>query len=277
MSVPVSLTSFAALMVESSGVVACIPQESVRHTFLVTSQDVTRSGTDEAIAWNGRVIPFVLLQDVVGQRQAADARRSRWSAVVVASGTALAAIGVEGLLGFRTVVTQTLPRMAAVDPVVAGATFDAAGTPLLVLDPAGLVEAATRPRSLEVRTNLVLPPVLVVDDSLTTRMLEQSILESAGHTVELASSAEEALSKAKVRQYSLFLVDVEMPGMNGFEFVARTRADSALCHVPAIMVTSRDSDEDRRRGQEAGADAYIVKSGFDQEVFLRTVRRLVGA
>ncbi|HEY5146270.1 MAG TPA: response regulator, partial [Polyangiaceae bacterium] len=120
------------------------------------------------------------------------------------------------------------------------------------------------------------PPILIVDDSLTTRMLEQSILESAGYAVDLATSGEEGLTRARQGPHSLFLVDVEMPGINGFEFVARTRVDPELRVVPAIMVSSCDSADDRRRAEEAGAQAYIVKGEFDQGQFLRTIRELIG-
>jgi two-component system chemotaxis sensor kinase CheA len=119
-------------------------------------------------------------------------------------------------------------------------------------------------------------PILVIDDSLTTRMLEQSILESAGYEVDLATSAEEALGKAAQRRYSLFIVDVEMPGMDGFQFVAQTRADPALREIPSILVTSRGDSEDRRRGKQAGARAYIVKREFTQETLLETIHRLIG-
>ena len=86
----------------------------------------------------------------------------------------------------------------------------------------------------------------------------------------------QGLEKARARQYGLFLVDVEMPGMNGFEFVSRTRADARLSKTPAILVTSRNAPEDRRRGEQAGASAYIVKGEFDQSYLLRMTRELVG-
>jgi two-component system chemotaxis sensor kinase CheA len=118
-------------------------------------------------------------------------------------------------------------------------------------------------------------PVLVIDDSLTTRMVEQNVLESAGHPVELASSAEEALEMARAHRYGLFLVDVEMPGMDGFQFLARTREDPLLRGIPSILVSSRNSVEDRRRGDEVGARAYIAKGEFDQRSFLATVTELL--
>ena len=108
------------------------------------------------------------------------------------------------------------------------------------------------------------------------RVLEQSILESAGYEVDLAIHAEEGIEKARLRRYGLFLVDVEMPGMDGFTFVERTRADPELSKTPAILVTSRNAPEDRQRGIDAGARGYIVKSEFDQREVLDLIRGLVG-
>jgi two-component system chemotaxis sensor kinase CheA len=106
-------------------------------------------------------------------------------------------------------------------------------------------------------------------------MLEQSILESAGYAVELATSGEEALEKAHRQRYGLFLVDVEMPGMNGFELLEQLQSDPDLRRIPSILVTSRHSPEDRRRGEQAGARAYVVKSEFDQVDLLRRIGSLM--
>jgi two-component system chemotaxis sensor kinase CheA len=98
-----------------------------------------------------------------------------------------------------------------------------------------------------------------------------------GYSVDLASSAEDALQMASKRQYGLFLVDVEMPGMDGIAFVRRMRQDPALRGIPAILVTSKGSTEDRSRGLDAGAREYIVKSEFDQRHLLSRVRELMRA
>ncbi len=107
-------------------------------------------------------------------------------------------------------------------------------------------------------------------------MLEQSILESAGYEVDVAVSAEEGLEIARRKRYSLFLVDVEMPGMDGFSFVERIRSDLELRDIPAILVTSRAAPEDRQRGRDAGAQGYIVKGEFDQAALLTMIKTLVG-
>jgi two-component system chemotaxis sensor kinase CheA len=106
-------------------------------------------------------------------------------------------------------------------------------------------------------------------------MLERSILESAGYDVDIAVSGEEALEKAAAKRYALFLVDVEMPGIDGFTFIERIRADSALRHIPAILVTSRTSPEDMQRGRDVGAQGHVVKSEFDQRLLLARIEELV--
>src|SRR5262249_12641534 len=147
------------------------------------------------------------------------------------------------------------------------------GNPQLVLDARELLVLVAEPTA-QAASPGVRPPILVIDDSLTTRMLEQSILESAGYEVDTAASAEEGLEKARARSYGLILVDVEMPGMDGFQFITTIRADLALRDIPAILVTSRAEPEDKRRGFEAGAQAYVVKSEFDQVSLLERIRNL---
>ncbi len=152
-------------------------------------------------------------------------------------------------------------------------SLDEFGTPELILDPARLVEAASPtalPERAVVRRNL-----LVVDDSLTTRTLEQSILETAGYDVEVAESAEEGLRKAAQHQYDLFLVDIEMPGMNGFEFVTTVKANPQLQHIPCILVTSKSGEADQERGRSVGAADYIVKGDFNQRYLLSRIAELL--
>lgn len=275
--VPVSLASLSGLLVESAGAVAVIPIDAVRATARVREHEMARAGDADALVHEGRLVPFLPLARALGRDGAAPRRSGRraWTAVVVQAGERLAALGVDRCAGATTVIVRSIPAAAHATAVVAGASLDPDGNPQLVLDPAALVAAADAARGAPVEAEAKPGPVLVVDDSLTTRMLEQSILESAGYEVDLAVSAEDALRKARERQYSLFLVDVEMPGMDGFEFVTRTRSDPALRAVPAILVTSRDAPEDRRRGREAGAHAYVVKSEFDQQRLLETIESLV--
>lgn len=277
LKVPISIASLQGLVVEAAGALAAIPLDAIRQTLRVRDAEVVRSAESDSILHQGNVIPFLPLDRLLRRSAAAGRNRGVWSAVVVQAGDRCVAVGVDRLLGASNIVMRTLPGAVEADPVVLGASLDAEGNPQLVLDPAGLVAAAERGRgaaSEEVAPRRA--PILVIDDSLTTRMLEQSILESAGYEVEVAVSAEEALTKAHQRRYSLFVVDVEMPGMDGFAFVLQTRSDAVLRDIPAILVTSRNAVEDRRRGEQVGARAYIVKGEFDQAHLLKVIRTMIG-
>ena len=168
---------------------------------------------------------------------------------------------------------RPLPHVLGRHRLFAGASFDRGGVPRLVLDPEGVL-GAERAFTVHRKETAHRKPVLVIDDSLTTRMLEQSILEAVGYEVDVASSAEEGLRMATSREYGIFVCDVEMPGMNGYEFTKETRSRADLAKVPVIMVTSLDSAESKRRGKEAGVATYITKSEFDQSTFLRAVAEL---
>jgi two-component system, chemotaxis family, sensor kinase CheA len=273
--VPVSLAAVDALIVEAGGRTVAIPLNAVKRTLRIASGDLAQSAQGASILFDGRVIPFAPLErSLRGVSRTRDSARS-WSAIVIEGANALAAVGVERLRGTQNLIVHRLPDLTPSDAIIAGASLDAEGCPQLVLDPFGLVENVCSTGSAPAAAPSPRTPILVIDDSLTTRMLEQSILESAGYEVDLAISGEDALERARQRRYALFLVDVEMPGMDGFAFIERTRGDPALRDTPAILVTSRASPEDRRRGVEAGARAYIVKGEFDQAELLEKISALL--
>jgi two-component system chemotaxis sensor kinase CheA len=187
----------------------------------------------------------------------------------------MAAFAVERLLGSATKILRPLPALAVASPLVFGAAFDAHSNPELVLDPEVLVAEAHKRGPCVPSVSAPRLPILVVDDSLTTRMLEQSILETAGYTVELASSGEDALLKVQDTAFALFLVDVEMPGISGFEFVQLTRQNPKTARTPAVLVSSLCGPEHFARGKEVGAAAYVVKDHFDQREVLALIHKLL--
>ena len=212
------------------------------------------------MAHGGALVPFAPLGEVLRRPEPREPRRS-WSAVFVESGGAVVAIGADRLVGTGDVVVRAFPAFLQAEPAVAGrGAGRSTGTRASCSIPQGSWRRSAPPRRWKIAARRARLPLLVVDDSLTTRMLEQSILESAGYEVDLAVSAEEALDKARARRYGLFIVDVEMPGMDGFDLLRTTRADPQLASIPAILVTSRAAPEDRRRGVEVGARGYLVKA-----------------
>ena len=274
--VPVSLISVSVLKMDAGAARVAIPLSAVRRVMYVAERDITHSQARETIALENQAIPFLRLSQALGIPAALCGRRSMLPVAVIASGQARAAIGPDRLAGVDTVLVRAVPALAAARPEVAGVYLDVEGNPEIVLDPEVLLRTDLMSASDALPDEEQdFPPLLVIDDSLTTRMLEQSILESAGYSVELAKSGEEALEKARQRRYGVFLVDIEMPGIDGFEFLERARRAPLLRETPSILVTSRESREDRARGEELGARAFIVKSEFDQEHLLAVIRRLL--
>jgi two-component system chemotaxis sensor kinase CheA len=275
--VPVSMASLEALIVTAGGATAAIPLDAVRQTLRFGVEEISRTSHADSIVFGARVIPFVPLSEILRLPSVSGRTDGRRSAIVVAGAKGLAAIGVERCVGAERIVVRPMPELMAVDAVAVNFYIDAEGNPQLVLDPDALIEAASKENVHRTAYEARPPrPVLIVDDSLTTRMLEQSILASAGYEVDTVTSAEEALVSASQKPYALYLVDVEMPGMDGFTFIERLRADAALRDVPAILITSRASAEDRQRGYDVGAQGYIVKSEFNQGQLLARIKELVG-
>jgi two-component system chemotaxis sensor kinase CheA len=117
--------------------------------------------------------------------------------------------------------------------------------------------------------------ILVAEDSITSRMLLKNILETAGYQVTVAVDGVEAYTRAKSGEFDLIVSDVDMPMMNGFELTLKVKNDAKLNNIPVVLVTSLESRDDRERGIEVGADAYIIKSSFDQGNLLDVIKKLI--
>jgi len=166
---------------------------------------------------------------------------------------------------------------------IAGAALMGDGKPVVVLNAADLVRAAKGidnkqlvfVKQNEVEEKKTTARILVVDDSITTRTLEKSILETAGYEVVTATDGLQALQRLQEQYIDLVVSDVEMPNMDGIALVSTLRANKEYKYLPLILVTSLESRADRERGMIAGANAYIVKRGFDQGELLKTIEQLV--
>jgi two-component system chemotaxis sensor kinase CheA len=279
LAVPLSLLALDAMTVEAAGTLASIPLDAVTRTVRVAPGDVARTGSGASVRHDGAAVPLLALSRVLAPEATSRVDRlTTFPAVVISTRTGTAAIAVDRLLGTDPVVVRGLPPLARAGATVSGVSLDDAGNPRLVLDPDGLVAAAhgVRPDDGPVAVKGAPDgPLLVIDDSLTTRMLERSILESAGFRVDVAADAEEGLDLARATRYALILVDIEMPGMDGYTFVETIRADPDLRDIPAILVSSLADPVARARGVAAGANLHVAKHEFNQNDLIDQIRKLV--
>jgi two-component system chemotaxis sensor kinase CheA len=280
LQLPVALALIDVLTVERGASVYCIPLAAVEE--VVAAEEPLVLGGREAVDLRGRSLPLVDLAEALG----ADASPLPGGspAIVVAGGTRRLAVACDRLLREEEVLLKGLgPLLAGVHGYLGAAILGDGGI-ALVLDPLDLTQTPLRrPRRpasppAAVDAAEALPPkVLVVEDSLTVRELQRGILQAAGYRVETARDGREALAcVSRDEEIDLVLTDVEMPELDGLALTRAIRAHATRSSLPVVILTSRGSEDDRRAGVEAGADAYMVKRAFDQQALLDTVERFVG-
>lgn len=192
------------------------------------------------------------------------------------------AVLVDALLDERDMVIKPLPEHLRKLAAVSGIVTTGKNELVSVLHAPALLDAARRVHNKAVHAAAETSAVqgryniLVVDDSLNTREIEKDVLEAHGYHVTLAEDGLDGLRKALEADFDAVLTDVEMPHMDGFSLTARLRQEEKYRHTPIVIITSREKEEDKQRGVQVGADAYIVKGNFDQGTLVNTLHTLLG-
>ncbi|MFH1177182.1 MAG: response regulator [Acidobacteriota bacterium] len=248
-----------------------LPAAIARQVSRLRPVDVIERGAVPFARRPGRLVPFVPLSRLLGEPAAPEQLLIEGEA----AGQSIA-LAADAILGQEEVLLRPLPRSAAGARLYDGVALTAAGEPIGVLSPAALAQhdllRATLPGA-ERRAPHKLR-VLLVDDSLVTREMERRLLDDAGFDVVVAADAAEALRELAETPFDCVVTDVEMPAMDGLELTRQLRGVPAFAHLPVVIVSTRDHPEDRLRGLQAGADAYLTKQGLDASELVAVVQRL---
>ncbi|MFP4474319.1 MAG: response regulator [Desulfatibacillaceae bacterium] len=291
MVLPVTLATFRGILVTAGQHSYVVPAAQVERVVRIQESEVKTVENRATIPLDNRALSLVDLCDVLGTPRVATRDEDGYLTVVVlGAGEKRIAYRVDEILSEQEVVVKSLGRQLARVPNIAGATILGSGKVVPVLNVSDLMKSSRGagslhtvgsmaegegPESGEARAESPHKAILVVEDSITSRMLIKNILESAGYAVRTAVDGKDALTVLKTDRFDAVISDVEMPRMNGFELTENIRQNERLAELPVVLVTSLDSGEDRERGIDAGANAYIVKSNFDQSDLLEVVSRLV--
>ncbi len=273
---PVALALLEVLLFERGSAVYGVPLASVEETVTVTGT-VTLEGR-RALIVRGRALPVVDIAVALGAGAAPLPERP--PALVIWAGGHKIAVACDSLCGKEEVLVKPLgPVLAHVEGYL-GAAILGDGRIALLTEPAGLAKRPQRagtPSAGPAAGPARASRILVAEDSFTVRELQRSILEAAGYSVLTARDGRDALRVLGAEpDIALVVTDLEMPELDGLSLTRAIRADAARASLPVVIVTSRGSDDERRKGIEAGADAYMVKASFDQQALLATVGRLIG-
>jgi two-component system chemotaxis sensor kinase CheA len=279
--VPLTLASEHGLIVISRNQHFVIPTHAIVKVLSLQTADIIHVVGQEVLLIDNQPTLLRALPDLLDMPAIQSAPKNNLFAVVVKRDWQTLAIAVDEILGEREIVVKSLQHPLTNITGVAGATLSSRGEVVLVLNPADLIlkSMSSRFATLLVEEDdiriIEAPHILVVDDSITTRTLEQSVLENKGYKVTIAVNGKEAWDILQNQKFSLLITDVNMPIMDGFELTAKVKNSATLRDLPVIIVTSLDTDHEKRRGIEVGANAYIVKSEFESNILLQTVSQLV--
>uniref|UniRef100_A0ACD5H1Z3 Response regulator n=1 Tax=Desertifilum tharense IPPAS B-1220 TaxID=1781255 RepID=A0ACD5H1Z3_9CYAN len=202
--------------------------------------------------------------------------------IILQVGSERLGVIVDDLIDEQDVILKPQSKLLKRVLNVSGATILGTGEVCIVLNPQDMIRSVQKKTAIAIAASQVaeaaaIAPavILLAEDSIATRTQEKRILEAAGYQVVIAVDGLDAYHKLRSGRFDAVVSDVQMPNLDGFALTARIRQHPEYNELPVVLVTSLASDDDKRRGAEAGASAYLTKGTFNQDALIETLRRLI--
>ncbi|OPY75918.1 MAG: Gliding motility regulatory protein [Syntrophorhabdus sp. PtaU1.Bin058] len=277
-TLPLTLITFRGLLVNVAEREFIVPTINVEKAVRVSGDEIKTVENRDTLSLNGVTLPLSKLANILGLEEKNGNAATMTVLVLTSQGKRIGFV-VNEVLGEQEVLIKGLSQPLVRVRNIAGATILGSGKVAPVLNVSDLIKSATKHAASPLKTEIAhekeKKSILVVEDSITSRMLIKNILETFGYHVKTAVDGVDAVMQLKTEKFDLVVSDVDMPRMNGFDLTAKIRSDKKFSELPVILVTALESRADRERGIDVGANAYIVKSSFDQVNLLEIVGRLI--
>ncbi|HBB18136.1 MAG TPA: hybrid sensor histidine kinase/response regulator [Syntrophus sp. (in: bacteria)] len=281
MALPLTVSTFRGVLVTAAELPFIIPTTEVERTVRIKREEIRTVENRDTLSLEGIAIPLVKLSDVLELSERNDESPVITVLIMESQGKRIG-FRVDEILTEQEILIKGMSRPLSRVRNIAAATILGSGKVVPVLNASDLVKSAAtsavrpaKPAAPQAGGEAAKQNILVVEDSITSRMLLKNILETSGYMVKTAVDGIDAISQLKTEKFDAVVSDVDMPRMNGFNLTEKIRGDKKLAELPVVLVTALGSREDRERGIDVGANAYIVKSSFDQSNLLETLRRLI--
>lgn len=284
MSLPLTIATFRGILIVAGGQKFIIPTRHVLRALRLKNEEVHKIENRDLFYLNNKSIALVDLAETLNLKPSKAGHLEYFQVIIIYLDSQKVAFRVDEVLCEQEVLFKNLgPLLLKVKNVI-GATILGSGEVVPVLNALDLLngsmamtsgEMNRQEEAMELPTLKMATRVLVAEDSITTRTLLKNILEGSGYKVETAIDGLDALSKLKEVDFELVLSDVDMPKMNGFELTLKIRDQVKTKDLPVILITALASQEDKERGIDVGANAYIIKESFDQKNLLDVMKRLI--
>ncbi|MGR9012270.1 MAG: hybrid sensor histidine kinase/response regulator [Gammaproteobacteria bacterium] len=278
---PLTLASYRGIAVRVATQTFVVQTSSLERSVRIRQQDIQTPANRETIRLGDETLSLAWLGDVLGIPNEVAGDAEFHQVVVLAAGGKRIAFVVDEVLGEREVLVKRLGRQLSRVRNISAATILGSGKAVPILNVIDLLKSAQQAAHTGTRrvrkgeTKVTAQAVLVVEDSITARSLLKGILEVAGYKVITAVDGIDGLTKLRSGEFDIVVSDVDMPRMNGFDLTMKIRNDKKLADLPVVLVTALDSREDRERGIDVGANAYIVKRSFEQSNLLEVIRKFI--
>jgi len=282
---PLTLATLRVMTVGVNGSNFAIPIDYIDTSILVEKSDIFSMEGRDTIVFQGEPVSIVALSSLleINSEKINDAKTTQtsWQCIIISSMGEKAGFIVDYLIDEQEVLVKPLGVMLKKVRNVSGSTILGSGDVCIILNPNDLVRSVKTKgftfleTSFTDTTYISKKRILLVEDSITTRTQEKRILEGAGYEVVVAVDGLDGYEKLNANEIDAVVSDVEMPNMDGLSLAEKIRQNKKYATLPIILVTSLSTDEQKKRGLESGANAYLTKSGFDQKVLIETIARLV--
>ena len=288
LTLPLSISTFRGVLVKSKNQFFFVSSGNVKLASRALKENVKTIENRNTIEISGDILTLVDLGEVLkltpikndnSHLSNLDSSKKYLQIIVIEKDNKKIAFKIDELLDEHQILVKNMGKQLLKVKNISGVSVLGNGKIVPVLNITDLMESAIseskKPQVVEEAEEVLVKRVLVTEDSITSRTLIKEILESAGYYVETALDGLDGYIKAQSGDYDLLVSDVDMPRMNGFELTAKIRNDKNLSELPVILVTALGSKEDQEHGIDVGANAYIVKSSFEQSNLLETVNKLI--
>ena len=285
LQLPITMSVIRALLVDIGGEPYAFPLPRIDHILTCRREEIESVESRNYIDNDGVAIGLVHASNVF-DIEMPDSDEDTLSIVVVSDRGQRFGLVINEFLGERDLEVRPLDSRLGKVPNISSASLLENGDPVLIVDIEDLV------RSIDsLLTGRGISPIdaareeleasqakriLVVDDSITVRELERQLLQSRGYEVDVAVDGMDGWNAFRSTPYDLVVSDVDMPRMDGIGLVTLIKTDAQRSHVPVVIVSYKDREEDRLRGLDAGANRYLTKSSFQDDTFLETIVDLIG-
>ena len=280
---PLTLATFRGIFVRLGEQFLVIPTANVKRVIRIKKNDIKTVENKDTILLDGKVFSLVKLSDILGieQKESETKQYDVYQVVIVSLNENELALIVDEILGEQEVLIKPLGKQLTRVENISSVTVLGNGKVVPVLNVFDLMKSSAKvPAAKSIapaaeKEDAKQKSVLVAEDSITARALLKNILEVAGYEVTTAVDGLDAFTQLKAKNFDIVISDVDMPRMSGFDLTLKIRSEKKFSNTPVVLVTALESKEDRERGIDVGANAYIVKSSFDQKNLLEVIRQLI--